>query len=300
MNNLAVKLSLFLLYGFSVACSSGERKDTPTYGEVAIAVDVSFRPLMEAQVNTFQQHYQYATVHERYLPEKEVYEALLQDSVKLIVGTRDLNAKERKYFEDIQLVPRVTRIATDAVAIILHPDNPDTLLTVDDLEDILSGRRKTWRTTGEKIHVVYDHEKSGNYRYIRERFGIKTLSDNVFAVTGNADVVDYVQEHEHALGILGVNWISDRDDTTAFAFLKRITVASIGDASGDYYQPYQAYMALKKYPLTRDVYIISREARTGLARGFSAFVAGDIGQRIVLKSGLLPATAPIRVVNLKK
>ena len=65
-----------------------------------------------------------------------------------------------------------------------------------------------------------------------------------------------------------------------------------------YYQPYQAYLAGNEYPLLRDVVMISREARSGLATGFMAFVASDKGQRIVLKSGLVPATMPIRIVEV--
>jgi phosphate transport system substrate-binding protein len=34
--------------------------------------------------------------------------------------------------------------------------------------------------------------------------------------------------------------------------------------------------------------------------GFASFVAGDIGQRIILKSGLLPATVPGRKLNIRK
>jgi phosphate transport system substrate-binding protein len=57
-------------------------------------------------------------------------------------------------------------------------------------------------------------------------------------------------------------------------------------------------MAQGQYPLLRDVMIVSREARTGLASGFMAFMASDKGQRIVLKSGLVPATMPIRIIEV--
>ncbi len=65
-----------------------------------------------------------------------------------------------------------------------------------------------------------------------------------------------------------------------------------------FYQPYQAFIAQKQYPLLRDVIMISREARAGLASGFMAFIASDKGQRIVLTSGLVPATMPIRIVEV--
>jgi phosphate transport system substrate-binding protein len=64
-------------------------------------------------------------------------------------------------------------------------------------------------------------------------------------------------------------------------------------------KPFQAYVALKQYPLWRNVQITLREPRVGLGTGFASFVASDSGQRIVLKSGLVPATAPVRIVELK-
>jgi len=50
--------------------------------------------------------------------------------------------------------------------------------------------------------------------------------------------------------------------------------------------------------LWREVYILSKEAYTGLGTGFTAFVASERGQRIVLKFGLVPATMPVRLVEL--
>jgi len=52
--------------------------------------------------------------------------------------------------------------------------------------------------------------------------------------------------------------------------------------------------------LSRDIYIINAEPRNGLVTGFSSFVASDKGQRIILKSGILPAIAPTRVVSVRK
>ena len=70
-------------------------------------------------------------------------------------------------------------------------------------------------------------------------------------------------------------------------------------ANPEYYKPYQAYIALKHYPLIRDVYSISREARAGLGTGFASFIASDKGQMIVRRAGMLPATIPVRIVDIK-
>ena len=57
--------------------------------------------------------------------------------------------------------------------------------------------------------------------------------------------------------------------------------------------------ANKQYPFIRDVYTINRETFAGLGTGFTSFVAGDAGQRIILKMGMLPATLPIRLIKIK-
>jgi phosphate transport system substrate-binding protein len=50
--------------------------------------------------------------------------------------------------------------------------------------------------------------------------------------------------------------------------------------------------------LARDLYIINCQGYSGLGMGFASFVAGDIGQRIILKSGLLPIRTPGRKLVL--
>jgi phosphate transport system substrate-binding protein len=67
-----------------------------------------------------------------------------------------------------------------------------------------------------------------------------------------------------------------------------------------FYKPFQGYIADGSYPLIRDVFVICRESTAGLGSGFASFVAGDVGQRIILKSGLVPATMPLRLVHVKK
>jgi hypothetical protein len=66
------------------------------------------------------------------------------------------------------------------------------------------------------------------------------------------------------------------------------------------FKPWQAYLALKEYPLIRDVYVILTDPRQGLASGFTGFLTSDRGQRIILKAGIVPATQPVRIVNVKE
>lgn len=66
------------------------------------------------------------------------------------------------------------------------------------------------------------------------------------------------------------------------------------------YKPYQAYIALNNYPLCRNIYAILNDPRNGLASGFASFLTSDRGQKIILKTGIVPATQPVRIVNINK
>jgi phosphate transport system substrate-binding protein len=103
--------------------------------------------------------------------------------------------------------------------------------------------------------------------------------------------------------LLAVRLISDSDDSVTHAFLNRVRVLGITSEffsdGNEFYQPHPAYIADKSYPFIREVYAISRETFAGLGTGFIGFMAGDSGQRIILKMGMLPAIMPIRLIQVK-
>jgi phosphate transport system substrate-binding protein len=295
------------------ACSSRKSKsptDTPTSGEINIAIDETLAPVMQSEVEVFESIYRYAKLNPRYLPEGDAFKSLLLDSSRLIIAGRTLSPEEKKYFEQIRITPRTTKIAVDGVALIVHPENTDTSLSFAAVRDIFLGKLKTWkeinpRSSLGEIKIVFDNKVSGTAHYIRDSvIGGAELPSNCFASNGNNQLIDYVSNDRNTIGVIGVNFISDKDDPSSLSFLRKIRVVGISpreEKAGvkEYYKPYQAYLALKQYPLWRDIFIISREARTGLGTGFMSFVAGDKGQRIILKSGLVPATVPVRLVDVK-
>ncbi|HEX8329915.1 MAG TPA: substrate-binding domain-containing protein [Hymenobacter sp.] len=308
-----------------VACNgpgSPGAQDTPTSGTVALSVDETFAPILQAQIDTFSKLYPNAHVKMTFQPEENVMLDLINDKVKVAVVSRELNAEEKADFVKQSIVPRTTHIGIDGLAIVLHRDNPDSLLTVAQLADIFTGKTATWdKISGKKglanINVVFDANRSSTARYVRDSITRgTTLTPRVFAATSNPALLDYVATHPSAIGVVGVNWISDRDDPAAMKFMNKVRVASItarpNPKPNDFIQPYQVYLAektpaqlaeypdLQNYPLRRNLYIISREARAGLGTGFASFVAGKNGQLIFQKSGLLPAQMQARIVTTPK
>lgn len=87
------------------------------------------------------------------------------------------------------------------------------------------------------------------------------------------------------------------------SFSNKINVVAVSQAFFDddyYYRPKQGSIYDKSYPFVREIYFISRETFKGLGSGFIQWATAEQGQRIVLKSGLVPATMPIRLVQISK
>jgi phosphate transport system substrate-binding protein len=283
---------------------NGRILDTPTSGFIKIAIDESLRPLIDAEVSTFEGLYKSAHIESHYFPEAEAIDALIKDSVRLAVVTRKFTAEEKDYFKRIKITPTELDIAISAIALIVNRHNSDSLLNMDQIRSLLQGKINQWSELGSKkkagIEIVFDNPNSGLIRHLKDSVAkVDKLPANCFAAKNNEAVIDFVSQNENALGLIGLEWISDKDDSTSNSFLKRIRVVGVaGDSTN--FKPYQAYLALKYYPLARRITILSREARAGLGNGFMAFVASEGGQRIVLKAGLLPVTMPLRVVEINK
>lgn len=282
--------------------------ETPTRGNIKISVDESFQPMIDSEVFTFTHLYTGAKISPMYKPEFDVINDFMNDSVKVIVTSKKLTDYQIQYLRDTLVIARTTTYAYDALALVTNKQNKDTLIKYNTIKDIFLGKIKKWNDINPKskigdIRVIFDNTKSGNIRYFKELFAIKdTLAENFYAVNSNAEVIDFVSRNPDALGIVSVNWISDKDDSLSMSFINRVNVVAVSQQfinDGSYYRPYQGSIYDKSYPFVREIYFISRETFAGLGSGFINWACAEQGQRIVLKSGLVPATMPIRLVQIK-
>lgn len=312
MNNPLKILYILSIILIIVSGCGGNRKntinETVTSGDIKISVDEAYQLLFDTEIYTFESFYKYANITAAYEPEGNAIDKLMDDSVRLVVANRKLTDAEEKLLISKKIIPKTTKIAIDALAFIINRENTDSLLQFEQIKEIFSGKITQWSQINKKsqlsdLLVVFDNNKSCNTRFIEEKFKLENdFPSNCFAVKTNSDVIAYVEKNKNAIGIISVNWISDKDDSISHEFLKRIKVVSVSREGGDetsYYKPYPGNIAEGSYPLTREVYMINRETFNGLGTGFVQFVAGDQGQRIVLKSGLVPATMPVRLVEVK-
>jgi phosphate transport system substrate-binding protein len=297
---LITGIALFILLGLQ-ACGPGTvgyEEDTHSRGKAVIYFEESYKPLFETSIYTFEGLYPSADIKPVYTTEGAIIKSFFERKVKTICITRDFTAKEKKNLKKRSIEVRSNLIAFDAIALIIHPDNADSTISVDRIKAILTGKDTLW-SNGKKINVVFDNAGSANFNYLHNLVDKAPLAKNIFAVKSNEQVIKHVKSNPSSIGIIGVNWISDHDDKNVLNFLKGIRVMWVSKTErSEAFQPYQAYIYTKEYPLTREMWVINMGSRSGLHSGFVNFMQQEKGQLIIHKSALVTATSPVRMIEM--
>ena len=283
------------------ACQSNKTQTEQSYtkGTVSIAVDESFAPIINDQIFIFESVYPDVKVKPTFKSENELLKDFLNGSAKVAVMSRTLSPEEARFYERKNIRIRVNRFAIDGIALVTQISNPDSLVDVADIIKLMQGKPA-------KINsLVFDNPNSSTVRYLKELAQITELpKQGIYALKSNPEVIAYVAKHPGSIGVIGVNWMAQPDENLEadVAKLKVMAVKNIPGKPGSdqYYRPTQNDLALGLYPLMRNLYLINCEGGPGPGTGFVTFVAGERGQRIILKSGLLPDSIPPREVIIRK
>lgn len=283
---------------FFIACQSKvSEQQSFTSGKEQILVDESFAPIIEDQAYLFESTYSNAKLDLVLKSENELLNLFLSDSIQVAVLSRLLNEGETRHFDNRKIKVRVNRFAIDGIALITHQSANDSTALVSDLIKILKGESSSIQS------LVFDNANSSTVRYFKELAGVKELpAKGIYALKSNSEVIKYVHDNPGSIGVVGVNWMVQppTELEPIVADLKILGVKNIAGKPGSdaFYKPSQNDIAMGLYPLTRSLYVINCEGGAGLGTGFASFIAGERGQRIVLKSGLLPDSIPSREINI--
>ena len=296
------KNSKLFLLGFLCVClvtcnksdQSKNSKESILKGSATILVDETLTPIIEDQVAIFESKYK-AKIKIVSQSEAELVVSLFKEKSGIAILTRNLTINENKIFEQKKITPKITKFATDAIAFISNKSNNDTLIELKSIVEFMQGKQNS------KIKgIVFDNPNSSTVRYMNEIAKINAFpKERVYSFKTNEEVIKFVAENNGMIGVVGLNWLTQPVPAMQ-EFVDKVNILSVkGGSKEKYYFPSQNNIAEGKYSLARDLYIINAQGYSGLGMGFASFVAGDIGQRIILKSGLLPARVPGRKINIR-
>lgn len=308
------------------ACHGTGKKKPPqenssTSGTLVMACDASFENIMEQEIEVFEFCYPHASVLPYYIDNRSAIDSLMNGSARVAVTATPLTPEQEKVLRGKKHFAKSKRIAVDAIAVIVNPDNDVENLSVSELADILTGKVTRWDEIAPSrlgnIQVVFDGNGSSVVTYAVDSImhGEK-FAPNVYSANSMKGVFDAVRERRNAVGLVGVSWISsdlrtadmsveektrtlERDDSTATDFVSDIKVMPVRrDNSLHAVKPYQAYIFDGTYPLFRSIRMINTGATGSLANGFFAFVTSFQGQKLIQTTGVLPGTVHRRMVEV--
>ena len=298
---------LLILNVFFISCKSKTEKektlkDTPWRGSISISADESFKPVIDEMVKVYESNRPKTKINVVYKPEAECFKDFFVDSIRMIIATRRYNEEEKELMSDsLNVAPSSLVVARDAIAVIVNPSAGDSLFTLKDLKEILTGKFK------KKLIPVFDGVKAtSTVRFIIDSL-LKgdSLTSDAMAARSSTGVIDYIAKTPGAIGFIGISWIGNHEDPNQLSYLKEVRMAGIESHyfPGQYVKAYQENIYSKNYPLVRDLVYTLKENYQGLGFGFATFMSGEIGQLIFRRAYLVPQILRnfgIRPANIKE
>jgi phosphate transport system substrate-binding protein len=296
----------FIFCGTMISCKDnnsqkkGPVKETLTSGSITLLTDNTVQPIVEDVLAVFHNIYDRANIKQVNKTEQEIIQAMMQDSATIAVLPRMLTKDEEAHFAKKDIKPRVTPFAVDAIALITNEKATDSVINLEEVLKVLQGK-----PSGKIKTLVFDNSGSSTVQYLLKLAGVKTPpSSGVYALNTNEEVIKYVYKNNGAIGIVGVNWLV-QPPAALTQYIDKITVLGVDNVKIDrtqkkYYKPNQSNIADGSYPLTRKLYVLNYQGRQGLGMGFATYISARDGQRIILKSGLLPIDIPTREIAVRK
>ena len=306
------------------ACDDKKRTDVST---ATLVCDNSFENIMKQEIDVFEYVHPKNFILCRYVPQAEAFDSLFKGNTRTAVVGRDLTKDERISLKKKYPNLRSMKIAVDAVALITNPENRVDMVSTSELRDILEGRTTRWSELSpmgddRNINVVFDSQGSGLATFMRDSvMGGAKFGPNVTAAGSIDSVFSVVKHHKGAIGVIGVSWLT-RDlevDTAAMAETVKelqsdkavvgqeindrmdasgVNVLAVLNSEARACKPYQQYIYDGSYPLTRPIYMITTGSPVGAVGRFYTFVTSTEGQKLIMKTGILPARMQVNVYEV--
>jgi phosphate transport system substrate-binding protein len=171
-------------------------------------------------------------------------------------------------------------VAKDAIVVIVHPENPVSAMTLDQVRGIYNGSIQSWEKVGGTMSapvVIGRDSASGTREYFTEHVMKKEkYRSDVREMNSNGAIASYVAGNKYAIGYVGLGYLSDD--------VKGIRITSKGIPV----EPSVATVLAGNYPISRSLYMLTNGEPTGLARDYLDFVMSTDGQKIVTREGFVP------------
>ncbi|HEY9089155.1 MAG TPA: PstS family phosphate ABC transporter substrate-binding protein [Anaerolineaceae bacterium] len=214
--------------------------------------------------------------------------SLINGTVDIANASRAIKSEEMENARAAGFEPQEHVIARDAIAVIVHPDNPVDSLSIAQLARIFKGEINNWSEVGgeDRLIVRVSRESnSGTHVYFLEsvvrqgRADDKSLfAANTLLLPSSEGIIAEVSDNPNAIGYDGLGYVTEDVKMVAItppdggeSVLPAIETVNSGD-----------------YPISRDLYMYTRGEPTGTLKAYLDWILSDEAQQIVADLGFVP------------
>ncbi len=216
------------------------------------------------------------------------FAALINGTCDLAAASREIKKEEIEQATKKGAVPKEIVVALDGLAVVVHPSNLVSKLTLDQLADIFTGKVRNWKEVGgsdASIVILSREVNSGTHVYFKEHVLRKgdpaskaEFSPDALLLPSSQAIADEIVQNPAAIGYFGMGYVSPKQ--------KAVSVGKTPD--GEYVDPTIDNVIQKKYPISRPLYFYSRGEPAGDVKAFLDYVLSPEGQAVVQELDFVP------------
>lgn len=208
--------------------------------------------------------------------------SLREGTTDIAMASRRIKFDERVRMQQAGRPVEELTVAFDALAVIVHPSNPVSRLTREQLEGIFRGKITNWKQVGgeDRKIVVYSREtSSGTYEFFKESvLKHRNYMPAVLSMPATGAIIQSVSQTPGAIGYVGLAYLNPEVKALAVSY----------DGGGSYVAPTFDNARSKSYPIVRPLYFYYTKSNEAAVLPLVDYLTSDEGQAMVASIGFIP------------
>ncbi|KKD23112.1 PstS family phosphate ABC transporter substrate-binding protein [Staphylococcus ureilyticus] len=251
------------------ACGGGNSDSGKGSGEVKGDGSSTVGPIIEKLNEKFAKDNSDVTVSNGTAGTGGGFEKFISGSTDFSNASRPIKDEEKKKLDDKGIKYDEFKVAQDGVTITVNKDNDFVdELTKEQLNEIYSGKAKTWKDVNSKwpdkeIKAFSPDQSHGTYDFFSEEI----MDKKDIKAEKNADtntIVQSVEKNKDSVGYFGYNFYKQNKD--------KLKEVKIKDENGQLTEPTKKTIQDGSYALSRPLYIYTNEKKLKDNEGFQDFM----------------------------
>lgn len=216
------------------------------------------------------------------------FTALINGTINIANASRAIKAEEIESARLSGFEPAEFVVANDAIAVIVHPDNPVSELTLEQVSRIYKGEIHNWQEVGGEDRPIVRLSRetnSGTHIYFLEnvvRLGNDAnpsiFSADTLLLPSSEGIIAEVSDNPNAIGYDGLGYVT--------AEVKKVALSR--ENRGPFILPSTGTVVSGQYPISRHLYMYTRGEPQGLTKEYLDWIMSPEAQDIVMELGFVP------------